>query len=256
MENKLTAILIDDESNSREVLRNLLETFFPEIILLGEAENVDNAFTLINSCQPNLVFLDIQMPRKTGFSLLKKFEEIPFEVIFVTSYDRYAINAIKFSALDYLLKPVEIKDLKETIERAKKSVQRKTKANVQIINLLNTLDESEELKVAVHAGENVKLLNVNEIISIEADGRYCSITTLDNESYLTARYLKEFEEYLGGRSELIRIHKSCMINTRHIMSYSKGEICTITMFKGKTFEIARRKKVEILELVKERMKRK
>src|SRR5438128_556965 len=115
MKNKIRTIVVDDESHSREVLRDLLESFFPEIELVGEAENVEGAYKLINEVEPQLVFLDIQMSRQSGFNLLKKFSEVPFEVIFVTSFDRYAINAIKFSALDYLLKPVEVKDLGEAI---------------------------------------------------------------------------------------------------------------------------------------------
>jgi two-component system LytT family response regulator len=248
---KITAILVDDESNGREVLRDLLGNFFPELELLGEAENVENAYKLILTKKPQLVFLDIQMPRQSGFSLLKKFEELPFEVIFVTSYDQYAVNAIKFSALDYLLKPVEVKDLREAIDRAKKSIASKNKNNVQIINLLKSIDtDTREKKVAVHSGDNVKLLNVNEILYIESDGRYCIITTKDIGRYTTAKYLKDFEEYLGGDSDLIRIHKSCMINVKHIKEYSKGEPCIIEMANGKEFEVARRKKVEILERVK------
>ncbi|MDP2386833.1 MAG: LytTR family DNA-binding domain-containing protein [Bacteroidota bacterium] len=251
MESKITAILVDDEENGREVMRNLLENFFQEIELVGEAENVEDAFKLVKAKQPQLVFLDIQMPRQSGFNLLKKFEELSFEVIFVTSYDQYAINAIKFSALDYLLKPVEIKDLRDAINKAKKSIAVKTKNNVQIINLLRTVDtDIKDRKIAVHSGDNVKLLPENNILYIEADGRYCDITTNNSERYTTARSIKEFEEYLGDRAGLIRIHKSCMVNVNHIKGYSKGEPCFIEMINGKVFEIARRKKQEILERVK------
>lgn len=250
IENKISAVLVDDESHCREVLRDLLGTFFPEIVLVGEAENVENAYRLIQAEHPELVFLDIQMSRQSGFNLLKKFDEVPFEVIFVTSFDRYAINAIKFSALDYLLKPVEVKDLREAVQKAKKSIARKSKTNVQIINLLGSMGQDTERQVAVHAGEHVRLLKPSDIIFIEADGRYCAITTTENERYVTAKLLKDFQEYFGRESGLVRIHKSCMINSAHIKEYSKGEPCTITMSNGKTFEVARRKKVEILETVK------
>ena len=251
MENKLTAILVDDEKSSREVLGSLLQNFFPEIELLGEAENVDAAFKLITAKKPQLVFLDIQMPKQSGFNLLKKFDELPFEVIFVTSYDQYAINAIKFSALDYLLKPVEVKDLREAINKANKAIALKTKNNVQIINLLKSIEpNAKEKKITVHAGENVKLLNESDIVFIEADGRYSNIITTTNERFTTPKYLKDFEEYLGSDSYLIRIHKSCMINVKHIKEYSKGEPFTIKMINGSEFEVARRKKVEILERVK------
>ncbi|MCD6065326.1 MAG: two component transcriptional regulator, LytTR family [Bacteroidetes bacterium] len=248
METKITAILIDDEENSREVLRDLLENFFPEVELLGEAGSVEEALKLVNEKKPQLVFLDIQMPRQSGFNLLTRFEEVPFEVIFVTSYDQYAINAIKFSALDYLLKPVEIKDLQAAIDKAKKNITLKTKSTLQIVNLLHTVDtDIKGRKIAVHVGDHVKLLAPSAILYIESDGRYSIITTKENERFTTSKYLKDFEEYLGNDTQLIRIHKSCMINASHIKTYSKGEPCFIEMLNGKVFEIARRKKAEILE---------
>lgn len=250
MKSKLTAILVDDENSSREVLKDLLESFFTEVELLGEADNVDAAYELVKAKQPQLVFLDIQMPKQSGFNLLKKFEEIPFEVIFVTSFDKYAINAIKFSALDYLLKPVEVKDLREAISKAKRRIEQKNKSSVQVINLLGSIDEAKERKVVVHEGDSVRLLKESEIVSIDADGRYCNIITTANEKFITAKYVKDFEEYLGENSELVRIHKGCMINSRHIKEYSKGDPCVIEMTNGKTYEVARRKKVEILERVK------
>jgi len=251
MENKITAIIVDDEKNGREVLSTLLKNFFPEVELLGEAEEVESAYKLINAKHPQLVFLDIQMPRQSGFSLLKKYEEIPFAVVFVTGFDQYAINAIKFSALDYLLKPVEVNDLREAITKARKSILHKTNSNVQFINLLKSIDsETKERKVAVHVGDNVKLISESNIISIESDGSYCIITTTTKEKYTTSKYLKDFEEFLGNDSDIIRIHKSCMINVRHIKEYSKGEPCIIEMINGQTFEIARRKKSEILERLK------
>ena len=128
MGNKIVTVLVDDEESSRIVLRNLFRDFFPEIEIAGEAENVEEGYELIKNKKPELVFLDIQMPRASGFTLLQKFEEVPFEVIFVTGFDKYAINAIKFNALDYLLKPVEVTDLEAALNKAKK-VSRSNQAN-------------------------------------------------------------------------------------------------------------------------------
>jgi two-component system LytT family response regulator len=251
MENKITAILVDDESNSRVVLRSLLERFSTEIELLGEAANVEDAYKLIIAKKPQLVFLDIQMPRANGFALLQKFEEVPFEVIFVTSYDKYAINAIKFSALDYLLKPVEVVDLKEAIKKAVNSIAHKNNNRTLVINLLRNLESKpQQHKIAVHVAESVKLLDENRIAYIEADGSYCQITLSTNERYTTAKYLKDFEDYFGEESSFVRIHKSCLINTKYIKAYSKGEPCIIEMTDGKNFEVARRKKQEVLEKLK------
>ncbi len=247
MEDKITVILVDDEENSRIVLRNLLTDFFPEVTIVGEASNVDDAFDLVKSNKPQLVFLDIQMPKASGFTLLKKFEEVPFEVVFVTSFDKYAINAIKFSALDYLLKPIEVSELHETILKAKKSISNKASKGVQIINLLHSIgDTGNDKKMAIHSGTSVKLIGANEIAYIESDGNYCNITTCKDEHYTLFKYLKDFEDYFGENSDFVRTHKNSMINTKHIKEYSKGEPCVIEMCDGKMFEVARRKKVEAL----------
>ncbi len=243
--------MIDDEESSRIVLSNLLNDFFPEISIAGQAENVEEAFLLIQKLQPQLVFLDIQMPKADGFSLLKKFSSVPFEVIFVTSFDKFAINAIRFSALDYLLKPVEIPDLKDAVNKAIKCIEQKESKNARIVNLVNNLDSDfKEPKIAVHSGEKVKMLSVHHIIYIEADGRYCNIMMDTNEMFVTAKYLKEFEDYLSERSSFIRLSQSLMINVKYIKEYNKGEPFIIGMLNGKSFEVPRRKKANILERLK------
>ncbi|MCE3225548.1 MAG: two component transcriptional regulator, LytTR family [Bacteroidetes bacterium] len=248
---KRTAIIVDDEERSRRVLKSLLSSFFPETEVLGEASNVDEAYELINKKNPQLVFLDIQMPRANGFSLLKKYEVVPFEVIFVTSYDKYAINAIKFSALDYLMKPVEVKDLTEAMDKAGKIIDLKANRNIQMINLLNAVGHEEKLrKIAIHEGDFVKLVDCDHVVSIEADGSYCHIITDQNDRFTLAKYLKDFEDYFGESSNFIRIHKSCLLNLKHIIKYSKGEPCIIEMSNGQNFEVSRRKKQEVLERLK------
>lgn len=248
---KWTAIIVDDEEKSRKVLKSLLAGFFPEVELLGEAANVEDAYELVEAKNPQLVFLDIQMPRANGFSLLKKYDSVPFEVIFVTSYDKYAINAIKFSALDYLMKPIEVKDLKEAMERAGKMIDLKSNRNVQIINLLNSVKPDEKIrKIAIHENDFVKLVDSEKVVSIEGDGSYCSIITCDNERFTLAKYIKDFEDYLGETHNFIRIHKGCLLNLKHITKYSKGEPCIIEMSNGQSFEVSRRKKQEVLEKLK------
>lgn len=251
MQNKITAILIDDESNSRIVLSNLLGNFVKDIEIVGEADNVEDAYELINIKNPQLVFLDIQMPKANGFALLKKYTTVPFEVVFVTSFDHYAINAIKFSALDYLLKPVEVSDLKETVAKAVTRITEKSNNKVQIVNLLHTIDTgNNEHRVAVHSGDSVKFIKEKDILYIEADGSYCNVFVTSGERYTTARNLKDFEEYFGDQSGFVRIHRSCFINTTHIKEYNKGEPFIIKMINGQSFEVARRKKPEVLEKLK------
>src|SRR5687768_7808677 len=129
---KINSIIVDDEKNSREVLQTLLAKFCPEVNIVGEAASVKDAYQIISKTNPDLVFLDIEMPMGNGFSLLQKFDTIPFSVIFITSYDHYAINAIKFSAIDYLLKPVETSELKCAVSKA---ISKKKEVNHYIINL-------------------------------------------------------------------------------------------------------------------------
>lgn len=252
MSQKITAILVDDEKNSREVLAKLLEKKHTEVEVIGEASNVEDAYDLCIKLKPQLVFLDIQMPRANGFNLLKKFNEIPFEIIFVTSFDHYAITAIKFNALDYLLKPVEINDLNYAVNKAIKNISHKTNYQAQIINLLHNLEtDVTDRKFAIHSGEKVKMLSEQSIIFIEGDGRYCHLTMNTGEAFTTPKNLKDFEDYFGVKSTFIRISKTFMINATHIKEYSKGEPFIIKMMNEKTFEVARRKKPEVLDRLRE-----
>lgn len=247
MNHSITAVIVDDESDSRFVLATLLNSYFTEVAIIGEAGDISEAFELINRVKPQLVFLDIQMPKGGGFDLLKKFGDIPFEVVFVTSYDQYAINAIRFSALDYLLKPVEVADLRLAVKRAVDQISEKRNNQAQVVNLLHSMDSlPESHKIAVHVADSVKLLEGQSIITIQGDGNYCSIQTDTGERFVCARYLKDFEEYFGPDSSFIRISKSILVNTEKIMRYSKGQPYMVEMANGEVFEVARRRKTEII----------
>jgi two-component system, LytTR family, response regulator len=253
MDEKIAAILVDDEKNSREVLKKLLSKYCVIIEVIGEASNVEEAYDLIIKLQPQLIFLDIQMPRANGFSLLKKFEKIPFEVIFVTSYDQYAITAIKFNALDYLLKPVDIEDLKFAVNKMAVTIQDKIDKQPLIINLLQNLEtDARERKFAIHSGEKVKMLSEQDIVYIEGDGRYSHLQINNRIQYTTPKNLKDFEDFFGNESTLIRISKTFIINAAYIKEYSKGDPFIITMLDQKTFEVARRKKPEVLHKLSNR----
>jgi two-component system LytT family response regulator len=250
MENHMTAVIIDDETKSRFVLQTLLTQHFPEIELVGEAANAEEGYKLLVQVKPQLVFLDIQMPRSDGFSLLKQFEKVPFEVIFVTSFDQYAIRAIKFSALDYLLKPVEISDLGQAIQKAKESIALKRNNQPQIINLLRSIEDSENQRISVHSADSVIMIEENSIISIMSDGNYCTIRTDNNERYVSTRRLIDFEEYFGEDTAFVRITRRNIINVKKIIKYSKGEPCIIEMTNEEVFEVSRRRKTEVLNKLK------
>ena len=249
----ITAILVDDEDDSRSVLKKLLNKFCPNVICLAEAANVETAYEIIIDKKPQAVFLDIQMPKANGFELLKKFTIIPFEIIFVTSYDKYAIEAIRFSALDYLLKPMEVNDLQHAVKRLETALDKKQMRQQQVVNVITHMENNEvEKKIAVHHNDNVKLLPLSIITHFEGDSNYTFIHTSANEKFTSSKNLREFEDMLESYEQFLRIGKSCIANLNHVTDYSKGEPCMLTIADKYEFEISRRKKQEVLEWLKEK----
>jgi two-component system, LytTR family, response regulator len=247
----LRALIVDDERSSREVLKQLLIDFCPEIEIIGEVSSAQLAYEFVLQTQTDLVFLDIQMPTGNGFTLLQKFEVLPFDVIFVTSFDQYAISAIKLSALDYLLKPIAINLLKDAVIKALRTNELKSNKHPQMINLLQLVNpEVIEKKIALHHHDNVKLVKLSEVIYIEGNINYTDITVISGEKYSSSKTLKEFEEYLSPFNFFIRIHKTAIININHISKYSKGDPFIIVMQNKKEFEASRRRKHEVLEKLK------
>lgn len=245
---KINSIIVDDEKNSREVLQTLLAKFCPEVNIVGEASSVRDAYEVISKTNPDLVFLDIEMPMGNGFSLLQKFDTIPFSVIFVTSYDHYAIHAIKFSALDYLLKPVETKELRSAVTKA---VSKKREVNCYIINLLNNVNENlEDKKIPFHINGSVKFINTSSITHIEADSNYTNVFC-EGKKYTCAKTLKDFLDFLAQNKYFIQINKGTVVNLKHLKEYSKGDVFTITLTTGTIFISSRRRKPEILKRLDE-----
>jgi two-component system LytT family response regulator len=249
---KITSLIIDDEEGGRRVLQKLLTKFCPEIEIVGDAGSVSEGYSLCLDKKPQLVFLDIQMPTGNGFKLLEKFgSNIPFDIIFVTGFDQYAINAIKFSALDYLLKPVDVDELKNAVARAIRTINGKVSRQVQMVNLLNNVNASaKEKKISVHANDKVVVIGVSDIAYIEADDRYSNLTTVKGEQYVISKTLKEFEEFLADNALIVRISKSTIVNINSIKTFTKQEPCYIEMRNGRTFEISRRKRQEVIEKLK------
>jgi two-component system, LytTR family, response regulator len=249
--NKATAILVDDEKHSRIVLAELLKNCCPEIEVIAEANQIELAYQLIQLQKPDIVFLDIQMPNGNGFSLLQKFDNINFQVIFVTSHNQYALNAIKFNALDYILKPVDIDELKNAVKKAVSAQSAKQYQQAQLINFIHNMDDSEtEKKMLVHDKDNVRLLPIHQIISVQGQSNYAKIILDNNENFVTSKTLKEFENYFSNFPFMVRIHKEVIININQIKHYSKTDPVSVMMNNGSSFLISRRKKQEILAQLK------
>jgi two-component system, LytTR family, response regulator len=237
----IKAILVDDEESARDVLENLLLHFCPEIELLGKYKNVEEAVVAINKHKPDLVFLDIEMPNYAGYEIIRFFEKIEFDIIFVTAYDKYALRAFELSAVDYLLKPIEIERLQQAVQ---KSLQRtKDKQNLNRYAFLRTSLETKSLNNIIISDKGYyHAIQTASILAIEAQESYSTIHTTDNQ-YTASKNLKHFEKLLAENTTFFRAHKSWLINIEHIENYSKS-LLEIKLKKEIKAKLSKYKKAE------------
>jgi len=247
----IPTLLVDDEVHNRNVLRSLISSHCPGLEIIDEASTADEAFLKINMLKPALVFLDIKMQKKSGFDLLRMFTEINFEVVFVTAFDRYAIKAFEFGALGYILKPIDSRKLTNAVAKAVERI-RSNESNNMALHFIKTLSDTNDLlsRLPVHHHDKVIFINVPDISFIEAKEGHTTLTLFDNTHYFSSKDLVKYEAVLEGAGNFIRISKSVIINTHYIKSYSKGEPCIIEIKTGQTFEVSRRRKTEILKILK------
>lgn len=250
----IPALLIDDELHNINMLKALLEDNCPNINVVDVADNADSAFEKIKVHNPQLIFLDIKMPQKTGFDLLRMFTKINFEVIFVSAFNEYAINAFEFTAIDYILKPLDYIKLIKAVEKAEKRIAEKIHSQ-NVLHFVKTIDEKNDLlhKITLHHKDNVVLVDINDIVYIEGNGDICNIKTKENKTYTSSKRLNVFEELLQNSGIFLRINKSMLLNILYIKSYSKSEPWIIELTTQQQFEIARRKKMEITALLKTKL---
>lgn len=240
----ITAVIIDDERNVREGLYGILKKYCPSINVIGLANSADQGIQLIKDTNPELVFLDVQMPNKSGFEMLRELETTDFHLIFVTSYDKYALKAIKYSALDYLLKPINIADLQMAISKIE---EKKENLNVFIENLNNPTDSK---KIVIKHSKGIRYAYDGEIIRCQSDGNYCHIYFKDGTSLFVAKTLKEFEDMLP-KETFLRVHQSHIINVNFVKSYKNGRGGSLELNNGDEVQVARSRKKEIIESLSE-----
>lgn len=243
-----TSIIIDDEKKSRETLNKIIERYFrDQLSVVYMASSVQEGVFAINKYDPKLVFLDIEMPEEDGFKLFNYFDSYNFEVIFTTAYKQYAIDAIKCSALDYLLKPINYIDLKEVLKRLEEQ-QQKLSPQTQIETFLSNMnsDSSEFNKIALPTLEGFELEKMNNIIYCQAEENYTKIHTNRNETILVAKTLKNIEELLPD-SMFFRIHKSYLVNLNYIKSYSKTHGYKVKLENGIKLDVATRRNDEFIK---------
>ena len=221
----IRAIIIDDEPAATELLSTLLREFIPDVDVLGVAHSVRDGIQLIKNENPDLVFLDIQMPQGGGFSLLRSFEELPFSVIFTTAYDQYAIKAIHFSALDYILKPITLERLQDALARYRK-LRSKENAPSSGIYLLPSDVVSlyqQNTKIVVPIPKGIKVIFVPEIVVIRGAGVYSEMVLEEGTVQVVSKGLKHFESLLAPLG-FVRVHDSFIVNIQHVDRYIRGGV--------------------------------
>jgi len=241
----LKVIIIDDELYARKTLISLIKKVSNNVHVIASADNVTEGYQLINKHKPDLIFLDIEMPRKNGFDLLNMFDKINFQVVFITAYDQYAIKAIKFSALDYILKPINTNELKDSILKAQNN--KDTYDRIRIDSLLNTVGGNEKIKsIILQSRENYIKVNLSDIILLKGDGNYTVFFFKDKKTLLVSKTLKEYEDLLL-ENNFFRVHKSAIINLNCIVKYTKGDGGFVTMINDEVVKVSRYRKKEFIE---------
>ncbi len=241
--NKLTAIIVDDELHGRENLKKICETYCPEINILAIADSVVNAKELVSIHKPDVVFLDISMPVLDGFDFLDEFDERNFMVVFVSAHEEFGIKAVKAGAVDYLLKPINIKELKQTVKKLLELINKKVEVE----------SSAESGKLMLPASHGFEVLLTDNIIRLEAQGCYTKIVIDGGKDKTVSRTLKDFEETLP-KDLFFRTHKSHIINLKFIKGYSKFGGYNAIMMDNSKVEISRRKVSEFLQRSKAVMK--
>jgi two-component system, LytTR family, response regulator len=242
----ITATIIDDEPDCCETLAMLLERYCPEVKLLDICYSAETAIQSVKEHQPQILFLDIEMPFMNGFELLEKLGNINFELIFTTSYDQYAIKAIRFSALDYLLKPVDREDLQKAVQKA---AQRNQHPLPQQLDMLLQKLKHPAIpvnKIAIPTMEGFQLIAADSIITCESDSNYTYLFLKDKRKIIASRNLKDMEEILEDYP-FVRIHHSHIVNINEVEKYIKGEGGYLIMSDGSSINVSRSRKELLLK---------
>ena len=245
--NSIKAIIVDDEKNNRLVLRKLIEKFCPQVTVIAECESVDDTILFLENNATDVVFLDVEMPGKNGFDLLANYNyQCPFEIIFTTAYSQYAVKAIRFSALDYLLKPVDPEELIRAVHKLSVKISDEIKAKQ--FELLEQKISNKDLgkkQLAISTLEGIYFASLDEIIHVDADSSYTKIFLTTGDMIMSSKPLKYFEELLEDY-DFVRVHQSHIINLKHIRRYVRGDGGQVIMMNGAEIEVSRRKKDDLL----------
>jgi len=242
----LKAVLIDDDESNLSSLSEKLTRHCPQVAIIAKCDNALDGIKAIETLMPDVVFLDIEMPVMNGFVMLQEIAHKNFELVFVTAYDHYAIKAIRFSALDYLVKPVEIGELKQAVSNAEVNRNRLS-SHTQIELLLEHLQRKTPQRITIPTSDGLQIINLDDIIYLEASNNYTNIF-LTIKKYLVSRTLKDYEDLLPA-DKFLRIHQSFIINKTFVERYIRGEGGQVVMRNGDTLDVSKRKKSEFLHAI-------
>lgn len=244
----IRCVIVEDEEMARKVLKSLLAQYCPDVMVCAEADDITSGQEMIEAFRPDLVFLDIEMPGGSGFKLLNNIKDIDFEVVFITAYEQFAIKAIRHDALDYLLKPVDPKELVAAVDKVKDAKYKKT-LKKQYDNLFKNIDPEQLVvkKISISTSDKIHLIEVDDIIRCESDNYYTIIYFKDGTSLLVSKTLKEMEQKLE-EYDFVRTHKSHLVNMRCIMNFIKDEMMVL-LTDGVKVPVSKRKKEKILEVI-------
>jgi two-component system LytT family response regulator len=239
----IRAVIIDDEPNNIEVLQALLQAFYNQVTIVATATNAAYGAAIIQQYNPDLVFLDIQMPDRNGFDMLRSLSKYDFEIVFVTAYDQYGIQAIKFSAIDYLLKPVQAEELRVAVDKVMEKLKTK-QANLQVSNLIDyvrTQQNKEEHSLALATVKEIKFVKTDQIIRCESENAYTVFHLANGQKLTISRPIYEYEELLDDYG-FIRCHQSHLVNKKYIRSWVKEEGGFLLLENGEQIPVSRGKK--------------
>jgi two-component system LytT family response regulator len=252
----ITAIIIDDEQNSRDTLRMMLHAVCPEVKIAGEAKNITEGKKLISKQRPKIVFLDIQMPGGTGFDLLQSLDKMDFKVIFTTAYNEYAVQAFRYSALDYLLKPIHPEDLRQAVAKVTEPNMGQLEEQLELLksHLIPPVPNPQNTpgiipkKIALPTMEGIHFVLLEDIVWCEALGGYTKFHIRNAAPIVISRLIKDYEDLFSSYN-FIRVHNSSLINVVHVVKYVRGEGGQLWMVDGSEIEVSRRRKEQLLSVL-------
>lgn len=241
----LKAVIVDDETLSRQSLEKLISEYCPDVEVVASADDILSAVREINTHQPNLVFLDIELPNYSGFELIECFEEINFDIVFTTGYEQYAVKAFKVSAAGYLLKPIDVEELSSVVQR----IKTRHKVRGEMHNgLMGHNNSGKPLRVMLPAQDGLIYLNLDEVIYLQSEGRYTHIHLMDGSRSTTTKNLKDCLAIIGLPS-FLRVHRSYIINLIHLKRYARGRDSFVLMENDERIDVGKNYKEDLSKIV-------